>query len=218
MCTVCDDLLIRRHTSRKKPVYRVWPASCRQALSWFVVILVAAMAAAWPTQPQGWGVAPKAQSEQPKASGQLRAEPGCQSKEFTEEEATPQMISDSTTQRILRSSSTTTPFGKMGQQDGAEQLGFDTWQEGPTEPTEGQGSGARMVEPLLEIGKKKEMDQFLRRQFEKIKNAVPLMVDDPWEVMQQGTEMMVQLDAPTMCNEKQMVEVRQTAAMDLSVQ
>ena len=89
MCTICDDLLTHHHTSRKQSVCGVWPASCRQALSWFVIVLVAAMAAAWPTQPQGWAATPKAQPEQPKASGQLRAEPGCQGREFTEEEATP---------------------------------------------------------------------------------------------------------------------------------
>ena len=59
------------------------------------------------------------------------------------------------------------------------------------------------------------MDQFLKKQFEKIKAAVPLMVEDPWEVMQQGTEVMVQLDAPTMCNENQTAEVRHIAALDL---
>ena len=103
----------------------------------------------------------------------------------------------------------------MGQQEGADQLGQDTWQEGPTEEEGGQGSGAKLVEPLRDMGRKKEMDQFLREQFEKIKSAVPLMTEDSWEVMQQGTEMMVQLDAPTLCNETQMVETRDAAATDL---
>ena len=68
------------------------------------------------------------------------------------------------------------------------------------------------MEPTLSIERYKEIDKFLRDQFDKMKQSVPMAVDDSWETMQRGTEVMVQLDAPTLCRENDAAEIRDIAS------